>query len=178
MQENTELYYRALKAIRSAPPPMPVDIRRALGLEIKEEIVEENEAEALMNFARRYVAPKQQPLRAGKGSGLRVAATLVCQKAVLSEPPPPLQVDRAQKLWRGGVRMFVRYFLGIFMRFPCISLQKKHERAVKWLQSRLRALRQEQREARERDCMYDISHENAFKSTQKFSALKDLLGGM
>lgn len=37
-QENTELYYRALKAIRSAPPPMPVDIRRALGLEIKEEV--------------------------------------------------------------------------------------------------------------------------------------------
>lgn len=36
-EENTELYYRALKAIRSAPPPMPVDIREALGLEIKEE---------------------------------------------------------------------------------------------------------------------------------------------
>lgn len=36
-KENTELYYRALKAIRSAPPPMPVDIREALGLEIKEE---------------------------------------------------------------------------------------------------------------------------------------------
>eukprot|EP00913_Durusdinium_trenchii_P035387 g33115.t1 len=55
-RENTELYYRALKAIRSAPPPMPVDIREALGLEIKEEKVLEDEAAALMNFARRYVA--------------------------------------------------------------------------------------------------------------------------
>ncbi|CAK8994183.1 unnamed protein product [Durusdinium trenchii] len=55
-EENTELYYRALKAIRSAPPPMPVDIREALGLEIKEEKVLEDEAAALMNFARRYVA--------------------------------------------------------------------------------------------------------------------------
>ena len=36
-EENTELYYRALRAIRSAPPPVPVDIREALGLEIKKE---------------------------------------------------------------------------------------------------------------------------------------------
>ncbi|CAE7193269.1 Catsper1, partial [Symbiodinium pilosum] len=58
-RENTELYYRALKAIRSAPPPVPVDIREALGLEVKKEKLSENEAEALMNFARRYIAPKQ-----------------------------------------------------------------------------------------------------------------------
>lgn len=147
-RENTELYYRALKAIRSAPPPMPVDIREALGLEIKEEKVLENEAEALMNFARRYVAPKQQAKKRsdeGPGSpgrspkswhtGLRVAATLTCHKAVLAEPPPPKGVDIARKMF-------------------------------------------EQKEAQEKDFAYRINRENAFQSTQKFSALKDLLGGM
>eukprot|EP00435_Cladocopium_sp_Y103_P060599 s3000_g22.t1 len=146
-RENTELYYRALKAIRSAPPPMPVDIREALGLEIKEEKVLENEAEALMNFARRYVAPKQQakkrsdeggsPGRSPKSwhTGLRVAATLTCHKAVLAEPPPPKGVDIARKML-------------------------------------------EQKEAQEKDFAYRINRENAFQSTQKFSALKDLLGGM
>eukprot|EP00913_Durusdinium_trenchii_P035388 g33116.t1 len=37
---------------------------------------------------------------------------------------------------------------------------------------------QEQKEAQERDFSYRISRENAFQSTQKFSALKDLLGGL
>lgn len=148
-RENTELYYRALKAIRSAPPPMPVDIREALGLEIKEEKVLEDEAAALMNFARRYVAPKQQAKKktliddgspTGRSpsswhTGLRVAATLTCHKAVLAEPPPPKSVDIARKM-------------------------------------------QEQKEAQERDFSYRISRENAFQSTQKFSALKDLLGGL
>ncbi|CAK8994100.1 unnamed protein product [Durusdinium trenchii] len=148
-RENTELYYRALKAIRSAPPPMPVDIREALGLEIKEEKVLEDEAAALMNFARRYVAPKQQAKKktliddgspTGRSpsswhTGLRVAATLTCHKAVLAESPPPKSVDIARKM-------------------------------------------QEQKEAQERDFSYRISRENAFQSTQKFSALKDLLGGL
>jgi len=147
-RENTELYYRALKAIRSAPPPMPVDIREALGLEIKQEKVLENEAEALMNFARRYVAPKQQAKKtiidggspSGRSpkswhTGLRVSATLTCHKAVLAEPPPPKGVDIAQKML-------------------------------------------EEKSAQEKDFAYRINSENAFKSTQKFSALKELLGGL
>lgn len=36
----------------------------------------------------------------------------------------------------------------------------------------------EQKEAQEKDFAYRINRENAFQSTQKFSALKDLLGGM
>ncbi|CAJ1379341.1 unnamed protein product [Effrenium voratum] len=152
-RENTELYYRALRAIRSAPPPVPVDIREALGLEIKDNKVKENEAEALMNFARRYIAPKQQakkkiieddsdsptsPLRAPSSpwhTGLRVAATLTCHKAVLSDPPPAIAVDIARKM-------------------------------------------QEQKEAQGVEDQYAIRADNAFRPTQKFSALKDLLGGM
>ncbi|CAK9071871.1 Cation channel sperm-associated protein 1 [Durusdinium trenchii] len=68
-------------------------------------------------------------------TGLRVAATLTCHKAVLAESPPPKSVDIARKM-------------------------------------------QEQKEAQERDFSYRISRENAFQSTQKFSALKDLLGGL
>lgn len=150
-RENTELYYRALRAIRSAPPPVPVDIRVALGLETKKEKLTENEAEALMNFARRYIAPKQHskkrvlqddsdgsprsPSPSSWHSGLRVAATLTCHKAVLAEPPPPREVDIARQ-------------------------------------------RQEQKQAAEMDMQYTISRENAFRSAQKFSALKDLLGGL
>ncbi|CAE7521089.1 Catsper1 [Symbiodinium sp. CCMP2456] len=151
-RENTELYYRALRAIRSAPPPVPVDIRVALGLETKKEKLTENEEEALMNFARRYIAPKQHAKKkvlqddsdgsprspsphSSWHSGLRVAATLTCHKAVLAEPPPPREVDIARQ-------------------------------------------RQEQKQAAEMDMQYTISRENAFRSAQKFSALKDLLGGL
>lgn len=82
--------------------------------------MQENEAEALLNFARRYVAPKQRQGRrevtqeaSSRHTGLRVAATLTCQKAVLAEPPPPRAVDVPQKLrlagrWPNGDRPRLR----------------------------------------------------------------------
>mmetsp|Transcript_48803 Transcript_48803/g.113972 ORF Transcript_48803/g.113972 Transcript_48803/m.113972 type:complete len:653 (+) Transcript_48803:78-2036(+) len=152
-RDNTELYHRALRSIRSAPPPVPVDIREALGLEIKKEKLTENEAEALMNFARRYIAPKQKTKKktiqgddsdrsprsyspkSPWHSGLRVAATLTCHKAVLAEPPPPRGVDIARKM-------------------------------------------QEQKQAAEMDGQYSVSRENGFRAAQKFSSLRELLGGL
>eukprot|EP00442_Polarella_glacialis_P052714 CAMPEP_0115060360 /NCGR_PEP_ID=MMETSP0227-20121206/7422_1 /TAXON_ID=89957 /ORGANISM="Polarella glacialis, Strain CCMP 1383" /LENGTH=600 /DNA_ID=CAMNT_0002445569 /DNA_START=94 /DNA_END=1896 /DNA_ORIENTATION=+ len=61
-RDHTELYYRALKSIRNAPPPMPTSTVEALGLTVKE-VIEEHEAEELMNFAQRYVSPKDPHAR-------------------------------------------------------------------------------------------------------------------
>jgi len=99
-RRSTDMYYRALKLIREAPPPMPVDIKTALRIVEKEEEPPEDEFEQVLNFARRYVAPKPPDKRGGPSSptgsnykphtGLRVAATLVNHKAVLKEAPPSM----------------------------------------------------------------------------------------
>jgi len=128
--------------IRGAPPPIPVDIKTALRIVEKEEEPPEDEFEAVLNFTRRYVAPKppetkrQSPMSSPykPHTGLRVAATLVSHKAVLHDAPPSMA--DANRI--------------------------KSEAA---------------KERRAEEMRYAVTAENGFRSSPKFSALKDLLGG-
>jgi len=156
-RESTELYYRALKTIRTSSSPMPASLRNALGFGDEKPMAGVDEAGALLNFTRRYVGPKgtrmispsstsvSHPISLGFSPfvspqrfhpghpGVQVKDTLVNSRALLPEAPPPRDVDRARRL--------------------------EDEGAIKTDEDR-----------------YNIQHADlTFKPSPKFSALKDLL---
>lgn len=123
-RENSEIYYRALKNIRNSSNPKPVDVEVALGIKkkVKKKVKHVDEADAMVNWTRRYVGakatenehritstPANRPISLGFSPfvfpsrfheghpGLPVAATLVNSRAVLAEAPPPADVERAQR---------------------------------------------------------------------------------
>jgi len=108
---STELYYRALKQIRNAPPPVPPTLAEALNVEIKPTLPYD-EAGAFLNLAKRYINPNLRPSvpRPPPGSVLEAARvpevapeftdlkrTLVNRKAVLGDAPPRLAVAQARR---------------------------------------------------------------------------------
>lgn len=111
-RDNTELYYRALRSIRQAPPPIPTSVAEATGTVIRE-CPPDIQTGSFMNFANRYLPPAPSVAKRRKGawmiqdesssdekgsaatSGLRISSTFVNSKAVLGDPPSILTESRA-----------------------------------------------------------------------------------
>ena len=88
--EATTRHYRALRYVRSAPPPIAASIYEVLNIKVTDE-APIDEAEAFIGFARRYMGPSDRlaPLTEPppKPPFPDVAKTLTNRRAVL--PPAP-----------------------------------------------------------------------------------------
>lgn len=96
-REKTWIYYRAMAYVRSAPPPVPASVLEVLNIQVKEEIPED-EGDAFIAFARRYVGPSTRILPPEEPPPPppfpHVAKSFVNRKAVLPSAPMPPQVYR------------------------------------------------------------------------------------
>ncbi|CAJ1361017.1 unnamed protein product [Effrenium voratum] len=97
-REATTRHYRAMKHIRTAPPPMPVSIYQILNIKVKEEIPED-ESEAFISFARRYVGFSSRNAQVEDPppptGAVDVAKALVSRKSVLPPAPLPSKMQKA-----------------------------------------------------------------------------------
>mmetsp|Transcript_78782 Transcript_78782/g.139051 ORF Transcript_78782/g.139051 Transcript_78782/m.139051 type:complete len:684 (+) Transcript_78782:50-2101(+) len=115
VQGRSTLYYRAMKVIRTAPPPIPLALLEPPPVK-REERTDDTQVAGLLGFARRYISPKpppppkpptvlptvpEPPPPRHQGPGLDlfgpphinrtsmpISKTLVNRKAVLPDAPP------------------------------------------------------------------------------------------
>lgn len=102
------MYYRAMAYVRSAPPPVPASVLEVLNIQVKEEIPED-EGDAFIAFARRYIGPSTRVLPPEEPPPRPpfpdVAKRLINRKAVLPPAPMPPEVYRAMHYKEEAARM-------------------------------------------------------------------------
>ncbi|CAL1130814.1 unnamed protein product [Cladocopium goreaui] len=107
-REKTWMYYRAMAYVRSAPPPVPASVLEVLNIQVKEEIPED-EGDAFIAFARRYIGPSTRVLPPEEPPPRPpfpdVAKRLINRKAVLPPAPMPPEVYRAMHYKEEAARM-------------------------------------------------------------------------
>ena len=107
-REKTWMYYRAMAYVRSAPPPVPASVLEVLNIQVKEEIPED-EGDAFIAFARRYIGPSTRVLPPEEPPPRPpfpdVAKRLINRKAVLPPAPMPPEVYRAMHYEEEAARM-------------------------------------------------------------------------
>lgn len=104
-REKTWMYYRAMAYVRSAPPPVPASVLEVLNIQVKEEIPED-EGDAFIAFARRYIGPSTRVLPPEEPPPRPpfpdVAKRLINRKAVLPPAPMPPEVLPCHALQGGS----------------------------------------------------------------------------
>ncbi|CAE7827985.1 Cacna1g, partial [Symbiodinium necroappetens] len=99
--EATTRHYRALRYVRSAPPPIAASIYEVLNIKVADE-APMDEAEAFIGFARRYMGPSDRLAPLSEPPPLvpfpDVRKTLTNRKAVLPPAPCKPAVYRARHL--------------------------------------------------------------------------------
>ena len=99
--EATTRHYRALRYVRSAPPPIAASIYEVLNIKVAEK-APMDEAEAFIGFARRYMGASDRLAPLPEPPPMvpfpNVAKTLTSRKAVLPPAPCKPSVYRARYL--------------------------------------------------------------------------------
>ena len=102
------MYYRAMAYVRSAPPPVPASVFEVLNIQLKEQIPED-EGDAFIAFARRYIGPSTKVLPPEEPPPPvpfpNVARSFVNRKAVLPPAPMPPQVYRSKQFKEEAARL-------------------------------------------------------------------------
>eukprot|EP00933_Yihiella_yeosuensis_P073080 TRINITY_DN81652_c0_g1_i1.p1 TRINITY_DN81652_c0_g1~~TRINITY_DN81652_c0_g1_i1.p1 ORF type:complete len:360 (+),score=49.20 TRINITY_DN81652_c0_g1_i1:151-1080(+) len=89
-RDSSELYYRALKIVRSAPAAMPATLDEALGKAESKSRPMEKQTESLLTFAQRYIPPYAPPrMRSPVGKRSRSAMS----HATSPRSPPTVSVN-------------------------------------------------------------------------------------
>eukprot|EP00931_Biecheleriopsis_adriatica_P044913 TRINITY_DN25743_c1_g1_i2.p1 TRINITY_DN25743_c1_g1~~TRINITY_DN25743_c1_g1_i2.p1 ORF type:complete len:635 (-),score=152.43 TRINITY_DN25743_c1_g1_i2:86-1990(-) len=152
-RDQSELYYRALQSIRNSPPPIPPDIIGALGLKKPPKKLPAGEVDAFLNFAQRYVP----------ASPTKVRAMRVKTERRPADPTSPEDSPSQSGLRLAATLVNSRAILPEPPPPAEVDRERKREELAK---------------IEEVEKSYDVRVETSFRPTKKYSALKDLLGGL